>query len=59
MKKVTTTNHLPTRRRALQTMGGLALPLLVPATATGGGGRAAASERITMATIGCGGRWWN
>ena len=56
MKHVKKNDHLPNRRRALQTMGALALPLLVPATALGGGGRPAASERITMATIGCGGQ---
>jgi Oxidoreductase family, C-terminal alpha/beta domain/Oxidoreductase family, NAD-binding Rossmann fold len=54
MKHVVKNDHLPNRRRALQAMGALALPLCVPAAALGGGGRAAASERITMATIGCG-----
>jgi hypothetical protein len=56
MKNPKKTKSLPTRRQALKTMGALALPLFVPATALGGGGRPAASDRITMATIGCGGQ---
>jgi hypothetical protein len=45
-----------TRRQTLQALGGLAVPLVVPASALGREDRAAPSDRITMATIGCGGQ---
>src|SRR5436305_1304817 len=44
------------RRRFLASTGAaLALPLIVPSTVLGRGGRLAPSERITLASIGCGG----
>jgi hypothetical protein len=47
----------PTRRRFLKSAGlALAGPYLLTGTALGGNGRPAASNRITMATIGCGGQ---
>jgi hypothetical protein len=46
-----------TRRQFLQAAGAAAAgPILITGTALGGNGRPAASERITMATIGCGGQ---
>jgi predicted dehydrogenase len=46
-----------TRRRFLKAAGAaISAPLLIPASAIGAGGQVAPSERIVMATIGCGGR---
>jgi predicted dehydrogenase len=44
------------RRRFLASTGAaLTLPMIVPSTVFGRGGRSAPSERITLASIGCGG----
>ncbi len=47
---------MSTRRGFLKTTGALAAPLLLPATGLGQEKRPAPSERIVMATIGCGGQ---
>jgi hypothetical protein len=45
------------RRQFLKTAGSaFAVPYLITSSALGAGGRAPASERIVMATIGCGGQ---
>src|SRR5262245_55044893 len=47
---------MTSRRDFLKATGAATAPLLLPALASGQGGRPAPSERITMATIGCGGQ---
>ena len=45
------------RRRFLKTAGAaVAMPYVITTSALGGSGKLAASERIVMATIGCGGQ---
>ena len=45
-----------TRRRFLKSVGAVALPMIVPATVFGRGGRVAPSERIILGGIGIGNR---
>ena len=55
MNKPSNNSSMNRRRFLASTGAALALPLIVPSTVLGRGGRSAPSERITLASIGCGG----
>ena len=55
MNKASNNSSLSRRRFLASTAAALTLPMIVPSTVFGRGGRSAPSERITLASIGCGG----